>query len=263
MTQQDLKASFDAVAQQYNDTRPSYPAQVLPLISNQLRAFDPLLLFEIGCGSGQATELFAQQQLTLIASDPSSALIAVAKQRLARFANVSFLIGAFEDLELPDNQFSIVLCAQAFHWVDAQRGIPKVYRILRPGGVVALMWNFIHYDATSLLGTLRDHFLTVVPAFAGWPDASEQRFAEFAASWQPILDQAPFTHYTEHRLTSAVSISTMQFRQLITTFSWFQTQSREQQAELLRGFDIVFADPFARVDIPWRTLLVLANKAAS
>ena len=263
MTHQDLKASFDAVAQQYNDARPSYPAQAVPLILKQLHALEPIRLFEIGCGSGQATELFAQQQFTLIASDPSPALIAAAKQRLSNFPNVSFLVGAFEDIDLQDNQFSIVLCAQAFHWIDAHTGVPKVYRILRAGGIVALLWNFIHYGATPTLSKLRDHFLKVVPAFAGWPDASNQRFDVFAASWQPTLALAPLTNYTEQRLNSTLHIPIYEFRQLITTYSWYQTQAPEAQTELLHGFDEMFENSSEVLDIPLRTLLVLANKAAS
>jgi SAM-dependent methyltransferase len=34
-----------------------------------------------------------------------------------------------------------VLVAQAWHWMDADRAIPEVARVLRPGGRLGLVWN--------------------------------------------------------------------------------------------------------------------------
>jgi SAM-dependent methyltransferase len=42
---------------------------------------------------------------------------------------------------LPDNSVDAVLVAQAWHWVDPERAIPEVARVLRPGGRLGLVWN--------------------------------------------------------------------------------------------------------------------------
>ena len=42
---------------------------------------------------------------------------------------------------MPDGSVDVVLCAQAWHWVDPQRAVPEVARVLSPGGRLGLIWN--------------------------------------------------------------------------------------------------------------------------
>ena len=52
------------------------------------------------------------------------------------------LVAAFaEQLPLRDASTDAVVCAQAFHWFDAERSGAEFSRVLRPGGGVGLIWN--------------------------------------------------------------------------------------------------------------------------
>jgi SAM-dependent methyltransferase len=55
--------------------------------------------------------------------------------------NFKVITAAFEDAVLLDGSYDLVYAASAFHWVDAEIGCPKVYRLLKSGGVFALMRN--------------------------------------------------------------------------------------------------------------------------
>jgi SAM-dependent methyltransferase len=46
-----------------------------------------------------------------------------------------------EDLPLPDGGADAITVGQAFHWFDQERVVPELHRVLKPGGVVALVWN--------------------------------------------------------------------------------------------------------------------------
>lgn len=256
----DFAASFDAIARQYDAARPTYPPEVVALVCERLDPSLPHDLFEIGCGSGLATELFAREGFAITASDPSEALLAVAHQRLHLYPDVSYMLGAFEELDLAENAYAVALAAQSFHWVDAAVGVSKLFRILRPGGVVLLVWNVAHYDATPALAALRDRFLDIAPVFAGWPDSGEERFEAFVASWPTTLAAAPFADIATEIIPATYPATPRLLHQLLATFSWYQTQPLAKQQALVAALDQYIAAQDGPLTLPMRTLAVLARK---
>ncbi|MEP7284474.1 MAG: class I SAM-dependent methyltransferase [Chloroflexota bacterium] len=220
-------------------------------------------ILEVGCGSGQATRLFATLGQPIYATDLSPALVAVARQRLAAFPNVQFGVGGFEQMTLPARAYDLLVSAQAFHWVDLAVGLPKAHRVLATGGTLALFWNFTHYDADPLLGRIRDVCLRHVPGLVGWPDASEARFEGFTDGWLAALrDAGTFTGITSTVILSTLDYSHDRFQQLLTTYSWVQSQPPAVQAALLHDIAVVLREAPDPLSLPTRTLLVLATNAA-
>ena len=63
-------------------------------------------------------------------------------ERAAPFGDrLEFVGGTAEETERPDGSADLIVCAQAFHWVDPSRGLPEFARVLRPGGGLAIFWN--------------------------------------------------------------------------------------------------------------------------
>jgi SAM-dependent methyltransferase len=64
------------------------------------------------------------------------------REQLARsLPSVPVLGGSAEDIPLDDGAVDAVLVAQAWHWVDVERAVPEVARVLAPGGRLGLVWN--------------------------------------------------------------------------------------------------------------------------
>lgn len=129
-----LAASFDRAAELYERARPSYPAEAIDWLLDG----DPREVLDLGAGTGKLTRDLVRSVDTLYAVDPSPNMLA---QLTLAVPEAHTRVGTAEAIPLPDASVGAVLVAQAWHWVDAERAIPEVRRVLRPGGTLGLIWN--------------------------------------------------------------------------------------------------------------------------
>ncbi|HEY2305288.1 MAG TPA: methyltransferase domain-containing protein [Streptosporangiaceae bacterium] len=126
--------SFGAVADVYERGRPSYPAEAIDWLipARALRVAD------VGAGTGKLTRQLRDRGLDVIAVEPSAGM----REELHRAVpGVPVLAGTGEHIPLADGTVDVVTVAQAWHWVDPERAVPEVARVLAPGGRLALLWN--------------------------------------------------------------------------------------------------------------------------
>jgi SAM-dependent methyltransferase len=128
--------SFGAAAAAYAKHRPGYPAAAVAWALEPTSGRDFL---DLGAGTGKLTEgLLAVPGARVTAVDPDPAMLAELR---ARFPDVPAYEGSAEAIPLPDASVDAVLLGQAWHWVDQDEALPEVARVLRPGGVLAALWN--------------------------------------------------------------------------------------------------------------------------
>ena len=88
-------------------------------------------VLEVGCGTGLFTEIFATAGAHLTAIDLSPDLLGFARSR--GLPRVQFVEGSLEDWEA-DEAFDAVIGSSVLHHLDLDRALPKVLRLLKPGG---------------------------------------------------------------------------------------------------------------------------------
>ena len=167
---------FDRAAEEYDRVRPGYPASLVDTACavGGLSPGSPVV--EVGCGTGKLTEVLAERGLRVEAVDPGSRSIAIARRRTEGFP-VRFHVARFEDAELGEREFGAVFSAAAFHWVDPGVGWSKAARVLRLGGVLALLAHVRCGDDRELRAGLLEAWRQVVPEAAGW-------FRDLATIWK-------------------------------------------------------------------------------
>jgi SAM-dependent methyltransferase len=131
---QNRSLSFGSAAAAYERGRPSYPPEAI----DWLLPANAREVLDLGAGTGKLTTRLVERGLDVVAVDPIPEMLEVLR---ASLPETRALLGTAEEIPLADNSVDAVLVAQAWHWVDPQRAIPEVARVLRPGGRLGLVWN--------------------------------------------------------------------------------------------------------------------------
>jgi len=126
--------SFDLVADEYERTRPTYPAELLELVP---LGGDSSVL-DLAAGTGKLTRVLQHRYREVVAVEPLANMRAMLERVVP---GVDALPGTAERIPLDDASVDAVFAAQAFHWFDHARAIPEIARVLRPGGLLAVVWN--------------------------------------------------------------------------------------------------------------------------
>jgi len=153
---------FSGKADAYAASRPDYPAALYDAL--EARGFLPPSsdVADLGAGTGLFARALLERGHRVVAVDPSAPMRAVADAALSGFPGYRSIAGTAEHSGLPDASVDLVTAAQAFHWFRVNQARAECLRILRPGGLVALVWND-REPAAPVNGALDSLFL----AFGG------------------------------------------------------------------------------------------------
>jgi SAM-dependent methyltransferase len=131
---------FARSADAYQRGRPGYPEAAVALVAARVRGGPvgepaaPTVL-DLAAGTGALTRPLLAAGLHVIAVEP------VAEMRAALPPAARALEGRAEAIPLGPGEVDAVVVAQAFHWFDGDAALAEIHRVLRPDGLLALLWN--------------------------------------------------------------------------------------------------------------------------
>jgi ubiquinone/menaquinone biosynthesis C-methylase UbiE/DNA-binding transcriptional ArsR family regulator len=106
---------------------------------------------DLGCGTGQLSEIIAPFARSVIAVDDSAAMIAAARKRLVSFDNVSVRAGSLEALPIDDASLDVALVFLVLHYVvEPELAIAEAHRVLKPGGRLIIV-DMMPHDRQELV----------------------------------------------------------------------------------------------------------------
>jgi SAM-dependent methyltransferase len=193
--QEARRISFGRVADAYERSRPEYPAAAVRWLLGPRR----LRVLDLGAGTGKLTRRLVELGHDVVAVEP------LAEMR-ERIAVAPALEGTAEAIPAEAASFDAVTAGQAFHWFDPARALPEIARVLRPGGVLGLIWNRrdlrIRWVA-ALEEALRDERDWVEPLGSQPPGFGSVERRDF--EWALELDLARLLRLVRSRSSYAVA----------------------------------------------------------
>ena len=139
---EERKTLFNKVASAYNSYRPGYPRSAIDELISNTGIESGARLFEIGCGTGQATEMFARHGFDIDAVELGADTVSMARSRLHGYPNVTVHHSPFESFAAGAGSYQLVYSAQAFHWIDVDSRLSRCRDFLSSRGTLALMYNY-------------------------------------------------------------------------------------------------------------------------
>jgi len=125
-------------ADTYARGRPDFPPAALAWLREELGLRAGTVAVELGAGTGKFTRLLVESGASIAAVEPVAAM----RERLARdLPFVTALQGQAQHVPLPNSCADAVICAQSFHWFASAESLAEIHRVLKPGGLLGLVWN--------------------------------------------------------------------------------------------------------------------------
>ena len=142
----ELARSYEDGGEHYDRIRPGYPAEAVRWLFAGSRTTglgpaadgEPLQVADIGAGTGKYTRSLTEAGYQATAVDPSADMLRQLQQMLP---GVPVRVGTAEDTGLPTASMDAATVAQAWHWCDPLAASTELARVLRPGGILGLIWN--------------------------------------------------------------------------------------------------------------------------
>ncbi|MBS1907480.1 MAG: class I SAM-dependent methyltransferase [Actinobacteria bacterium] len=221
--------SFGSETGSYEKGRPEYRPDAVAWLLEPLAVGDRAVV-DIGAGTGKLTRaVLALGGTSVTAVDPDPQMLDALREKTP---GVEAVTGTAEALPLPDASADAATLGQAWHWVDPVAASAEIGRIVRPGGVLGLIWN-VRDDRTEWVRRLT--------AIMGGSAAEEMIAAD------AVRVAAPFGQLDERRWEWTREMTRAELHAMASSRSLIIMSSSEEKARIARAMDALF-DELGLVD---------------
>ena len=216
-------------------------------------------ILDIGTGTGKGTISFAEKGYTIHCIEPGENLIAIAKQYLSIYPEVTFDLTTLEDWKLQSTSFDLAISAQAFHWVNREIGFNKVAQALKDKGHIAFFWNFTPPSDAPILAALKEVYQKYVSSTSLTPSISS--LIEKRKNW--INNSNLFYDLVIKEYPWSVDYNAEEYLNLLKTQTIYQQFTSEQKQDLSQEVREIINGHGGYLKRPYLSVLFLAQKQAS
>ncbi len=126
--------SFGAIAETYDRFRPAPPASAVEWVLEEPCG----TALDLGAGTGALSRRLTERADRVIAIEPDPRMLEVLRRRSP---GVHAVCAVAEFLPVAGSSADAVVVSSAWHWMDGEATLAEIARVLRPGGVLGIVWN--------------------------------------------------------------------------------------------------------------------------
>ena len=246
-TAAERSRSFGSIAEDYDRLRPAPPDEAV----DWLLPAGSQVVVDVGAGTGLLTRALARKVPRVVAVEPDERMRAVLS---ARSPGIEALDGRGEAIPLPDASADGVFISSAWHWMDPERTIAEVTRVLRDGGRFGLIWT----RRDSETGWLHEISLRERIAHGTDDDAHRPRSVALPAG-------AQLSNITTRSFSFVLRMTADALIEMLGTYSGVITASPADRAAGLARARAALDDLFpgaSEIDVPMRAGCWRADRTA-
>lgn len=256
----ERKHTFNDVAKEYDQYRPSYPDQLFKEIVKyaDLKTTDAIL--EMGCGTGQATSGFVNlgySQITAV--EPGENLADLTRNKFRDKPGVTIINSPFEDWHHQGTRFKLAISGTAFHFIQPQEaGYRKVHDLLNDQGSAAFFWTVHIPSFNEIYNEIRDIYRKYAPELDDSRNPSLEQIIEERSHLTLQGDLFNELEVKQYQWEDTYAVS--DYISLLNTNSRHRLIPENVRHDLFRGIKEVIDEHGGTIVKPQAVVLFLARK---
>ena len=194
--------SLDRWPEDYERGRPGWPPEVVDVPGLPPTA----TVLELGAGTGKLTRLLALTFDRVIAVEPADAM---RRLLVTHCPEAEALAGSAEEIAVEDASVDAVFAAEAFHRFDGERALAEIARVLRPRGVLVLLWNLPAGPTEPSIAAAERFLQERAPgdrAELGYDPVDLNTTRYESGAWREPFAASPFEELQEARLSNPQTV---------------------------------------------------------
>jgi SAM-dependent methyltransferase len=255
----EQRFTFDEAASVYSRARPDYPEALVDDVVSYADLKPNDRVFEVGCGTGQATKSFAKRGFSILATDPGPEMLRGARATLAGFRNVEFLETTFEAWPTDRAAFRLIIAAQSWHWVSPEVRFSKAAEALSGDGSLAVFGHVPLGLPAPLLDRFKEIYLRQINKWGPPPEAWYLPNGPFKG-W--FVESGLFDPVEHRRYLWKWSHTASSYADFLRTRSDHRIMEPAKLDELLREIAQAINDHGGQFDVDYETHLYIARRPA-
>ena len=217
---------FKGFSDVYDKSRPMLPREAIEIIK-KYKDTNIETIVDIGCGTGLSTLVCTEFSRNVIGIEPSTDMLNEAKKK--ERDNLKFKQGFGEKTGLSESIADIVICVQAFHWMNPEMVLKEVHRILKPNGIFAV----INADYPPIINKeLEKIYLNIVNKAKKAEDFSETILVNKEKFIDSIRNCNLFDYYREISFSKTEKYDKERFKNFILSHSTVQQSIKNNILDL-------------------------------